>query len=132
MARKHLIKSVVELPQAWKAELARLISGDKVSDEFIERLNRLLADTFHEKLDVEGKNGFRLVRSISQLHGKLSNFPQPTETNDIRIGLKLALGHKLLGPKAEIYQMAFYHAVDVLIRGRRIAATNDSAVPSAS
>ena len=64
------LKSVVELRQAWKAELARLISGDKVSDEFIERLNRLLADTFHEKLDPEGENGFRLVRSISQLHGK--------------------------------------------------------------
>jgi predicted RNA-binding Zn ribbon-like protein len=63
-------KSVVEFRQAWKAELARIISGNKVSDEFIERLNRLLADTFHEKLDLEGKNGFRLVHSISQLHGK--------------------------------------------------------------
>src|SRR5271165_7658013 len=34
------LKSVVELRQAWKAELARIISDDKVSDEFIERLNR--------------------------------------------------------------------------------------------
>ncbi len=64
------LESVVDLRQAWKAELARLISGDKVCDEFIERLNRNLADTFHEKLVLEGKNGFRLVRSISQLHGK--------------------------------------------------------------
>jgi predicted RNA-binding Zn ribbon-like protein len=64
------LKSVVKFRQAWKAELARIISGDKVSDEFIERLNRLLADTSHEKLDLEGKNGFRLVRSISQFHGK--------------------------------------------------------------
>ena len=65
------LKIVVELRQAWKAELARLISGGKVSDEFIERLNRLLADdTFHEKLRREGKNGFHLVRSISQLHGE--------------------------------------------------------------
>jgi predicted RNA-binding Zn ribbon-like protein len=64
------LKSVVELRQAWKAELVRLISGGKVSDEFIEQLNRLWADTFHEKLDLEGINGFRLVPSISQLHGK--------------------------------------------------------------
>lgn len=64
------LKNVLELRQAWKAELARLLSGGKVSDEFIERLNRLLADSFHEKLDLEGKNGFRLVRSIAQLRGK--------------------------------------------------------------
>jgi len=64
------LESVVELRQDWKAELARLISGDKVREEFIEQLNRLLTDTFHEKLDLEGKNGFRLVRSISQLQGK--------------------------------------------------------------
>jgi predicted RNA-binding Zn ribbon-like protein len=64
------LKSVVELRQTWKAELVRLISGDKASGEFIERLNLLLADSFDEKLDLEGKNGFRLVRSVSQLHGK--------------------------------------------------------------
>ncbi len=50
------LKIVVEFRQAWKAELARLISGGKVSDEFIDRLNRLLADdTFHEKLRREGE-----------------------------------------------------------------------------
>ena len=74
MKSRHLVRTrnaaLVELRQAWKAELARLSSGGKVSDEFIERLNHLLADTFHEKLDLEGKNGFCLVRSISQLHGK--------------------------------------------------------------
>jgi predicted RNA-binding Zn ribbon-like protein len=65
------LKNVLELRQAWKAELARLLSGGKFSDEFIERLNRLLADdTFYEKLHREGKNGFHLVRSISQLHGE--------------------------------------------------------------
>jgi predicted RNA-binding Zn ribbon-like protein len=53
------------------AELARLISSGKVNDEFLDRLNRLLAhDTFHEKLHREGKKGFHLVRSISQLHGE--------------------------------------------------------------
>jgi predicted RNA-binding Zn ribbon-like protein len=65
------LKSVVELRRAWKAELAQLISGGKVSDEFLERLNRLLADeTFHEKLHREGKKGFHFVRSISQLRGE--------------------------------------------------------------
>jgi predicted RNA-binding Zn ribbon-like protein len=69
--RAEALKSVVELRHAWKAELVRLISGGKVSDEFIERLNRLLADdTFHEKLHREGKNRFHLLRSISQLHGE--------------------------------------------------------------
>ena len=69
--RAEALKNVLELRQAWKAELARLLSGGKVSDEFIERLNRLLADdTFYEKLHREGKNGFHLVRSISQLHGE--------------------------------------------------------------
>jgi predicted RNA-binding Zn ribbon-like protein len=53
------------------AELARLISSGKVNDEFLDRLNHLLAhDTFHEKLHREGKKGFHLVRSISQLHGE--------------------------------------------------------------
>jgi predicted RNA-binding Zn ribbon-like protein len=69
--RAEALKNVLELRQAWKAELARLLSGGKVSDEFIERLDRLLADdTFYEKLHREGKNGFHLVRSISQLHGE--------------------------------------------------------------
>jgi predicted RNA-binding Zn ribbon-like protein len=65
------LKTVKELRQAWKAELARLISGGKVSDGFIERLNRSLAeDSFHEELRQDARNGFRLVRSSSQLHGE--------------------------------------------------------------
>jgi predicted RNA-binding Zn ribbon-like protein len=65
------LKSLMEFRQAWKSELARLISGDNVSDEFLERLNRHLADdNFHEKLHWESKKGFYLVRSTSQLHGE--------------------------------------------------------------
>jgi predicted RNA-binding Zn ribbon-like protein len=65
------LKSVVELRQAWRAELARLISGEKVSNEFFDRLNRFLADdTFHEELHQKAEEGFYLVRSISQLHGE--------------------------------------------------------------
>jgi predicted RNA-binding Zn ribbon-like protein len=65
------LKGVLELRRAWEAELARLVSGQTVTDEFLGRLNSLLAnDPFQEKVLREGKTGFRLVRSISQLHGK--------------------------------------------------------------
>jgi predicted RNA-binding Zn ribbon-like protein len=65
------LQRVLELRQAWEAELARLVSGQTVTDEFLGRLNCLLAkDPFQEKLLREGKIGFRLVRSISQLHGE--------------------------------------------------------------
>ena len=70
-AGAEALKSVLELRQAWKAEMARLIAGTKVTDEFLERLNRLLRDdTFHEKLSRKGKKGFLLVRSISRLPGQ--------------------------------------------------------------
>ena len=65
------LKGVLELRRAWEAELARLVSGQTVTDEFLGRLNCLLAnDPLQEKLLREGKTGFRLVRSISQLHGE--------------------------------------------------------------
>jgi predicted RNA-binding Zn ribbon-like protein len=65
------LKSVLELRQAWKAVLAQLLAGGHVSDEFVERLNRLLGDdTFRETLSRDGKHGFQLVRSISELHGE--------------------------------------------------------------
>jgi predicted RNA-binding Zn ribbon-like protein len=65
------LRSVVELRQAWAAELARLTAGEKVSDKFLERVNRLLADdVFHEKLRREEGTGFRLVRAVSQLRGE--------------------------------------------------------------
>lgn len=65
------LESVTKLRQAWKTQLARLISGDKVSDQFVEHLNRLLADeSFHEELHRDGKSFFRLVRSVPQLSGE--------------------------------------------------------------
>ena len=55
------LKSAVELRRAWKAELARLISGGKVSDEFLERLNTILAeDSFHETLHRKARRAFTL------------------------------------------------------------------------
>jgi predicted RNA-binding Zn ribbon-like protein len=65
------LNGVLELRRAWEAELARLVSGKTVTDEFLGRLNGLLAnDPLQEKLLREGKTGFRLVRSISRLHGE--------------------------------------------------------------
>ena len=65
------LQAVKEFRKAWKAELARLVSGDKLGDGFIGRLNRSLAeDSFHEELRHEETKGFRLVRSSSQLAGE--------------------------------------------------------------
>ena len=65
------LKKVVELRQVWKEKLAQVITGNKVSDDFLERLNTLLAeDTFHETLHRDGKKDFSLVRSVSQLDGE--------------------------------------------------------------
>jgi len=65
------LRSVVEIRQAWAAELPRLVAGEKVSDKFLERVNRLLAeDIFHEELRREKGTGYRLVRSGSQLLGE--------------------------------------------------------------
>ena len=65
------LKKVVELRQAWKEKLAQIVAGNTVSDDFLERLNTLLAeDTFHETLRRDGKKDFSLVRSISQFDGE--------------------------------------------------------------
>src|SRR4029077_14928695 len=45
------LKTEVELRQDWRDVLASLIAGGKVSDNFLMRLNSLLAmDSFHETL----------------------------------------------------------------------------------
>jgi predicted RNA-binding Zn ribbon-like protein len=65
------VKSVLELRRAWKAELDKLVAGGKVSDDFIKRLNHLLAeDVFHETLHQSGKTDFHLDRSASQLRAE--------------------------------------------------------------
>src|ERR1700739_3759726 len=42
--RADALKTVWDLRQAWQSELARLVSGATLSDEFLERLNLLLTD----------------------------------------------------------------------------------------
>jgi predicted RNA-binding Zn ribbon-like protein len=65
------LRSVLELRQAWAAELPRLVAGGKASDIFLERVNGLLAeDSFHEELRREEETVYRLVRSGSQLRGE--------------------------------------------------------------
>ena len=65
------LKSVLKLRHVWKALLAQLIVGGKVSDEFLTSLNSLLKDdNFHDTVRRDSKNGFQLVRSASQLHGE--------------------------------------------------------------
>jgi predicted RNA-binding Zn ribbon-like protein len=70
-AAARALKSVIELRQAWERVLSQLVSGGKVRDAFLERLNGFLAlDTFHEILRRDGKKGFRIVRSTPHLHGE--------------------------------------------------------------
>jgi predicted RNA-binding Zn ribbon-like protein len=65
------VKTLLDLRRAWKAELDKLVADGKVSDDFIKRLNRLLADdVFHETLHRRGKLGFHLDRSASHLRGE--------------------------------------------------------------
>ena len=86
--RSEALKTVVELRQAWRDVLASLIAGGKVSDDFLMRLNRLLAmDSFHETVHRVGKKRFQLVHSTTQLHGHklalarlLSSSPRQTLT----------------------------------------------------
>jgi predicted RNA-binding Zn ribbon-like protein len=69
--KAEALKSVVELRQAWKAALAEIVAGGKVSPRFITQLNRLLAeDVFHETLHQSEKNQFHLERSTTDLHGE--------------------------------------------------------------
>ena len=69
--RADALKTVRDLRQAWQSELARLVSGETLTDEFLERLNSLLAnDLYHEELRREGGTGFRLGRGMSRLHGE--------------------------------------------------------------
>jgi predicted RNA-binding Zn ribbon-like protein len=70
-AGTRALESVLELRQAWEKVLAELVSGGKVSEAFLERLNGFLAlDTFHEILHRDGKKGFRVIRSSSHLQGE--------------------------------------------------------------
>lgn len=65
------LKPVIEFRQAWERVLSELVTGGRVSDSFLERINGFLTlDTFHEILRCDGKRGFRVVRSASHLHGE--------------------------------------------------------------
>src|ERR1700722_16641724 len=64
------LNGVLELRKAWLAVLGQLVVEGQVNDEFLEILNRLMAEDRHsEMVQRAGKKGFRLVRSPSQLDG---------------------------------------------------------------
>jgi predicted RNA-binding Zn ribbon-like protein len=68
--RSEALKGILELRQAWKQVLLSLVAGGEVSDDFLARLNGLLAaESFHELVNRAGKRGFHLVRSASELQG---------------------------------------------------------------
>jgi predicted RNA-binding Zn ribbon-like protein len=68
--RSEALQGVLELRQAWKQVLASLIARGKVSNDFLTRLNSLLAaDSFHEVVNRTGQRRFQLIRSESELQG---------------------------------------------------------------
>jgi predicted RNA-binding Zn ribbon-like protein len=65
------LKKVRQLRQVWKEQIAQIIAGHKVSDDFLEWMNPLLAeDIFYETLHRDNEQGFSLLRSVSQLDGE--------------------------------------------------------------
>jgi predicted RNA-binding Zn ribbon-like protein len=64
---QEAVKSVADLRQDWRSELDRLMAGGKVREDFVKQL--LAGDFFHETLRRNGKSGFHLDRSASQLTG---------------------------------------------------------------
>ena len=70
-AGARALKAVIELRDAWERVLSNLVSGGKVNDAFLERLNRHLAlGTFREILRRDGKKGLRITRSPSPIQGE--------------------------------------------------------------
>jgi hypothetical protein len=62
------VKGGVDLRRAWKDELGNLVARSRVSDDFIRRINQILAeDAFYEILHRSGKTGFQLDPSASRL-----------------------------------------------------------------
>ena len=65
------LQDVLELRKTWIAAIAQLLAEGTVNDEFPTAVNRLLAgDRYCDVVQRDGKKGFRLVRSLSQLDGE--------------------------------------------------------------
>ncbi len=65
------LKSVLKLRETWQSLLGQLITGGKVSDDFLQSLNRLLSeDTFSETIQRDGSKAFHLVRSSTPRPGE--------------------------------------------------------------
>jgi predicted RNA-binding Zn ribbon-like protein len=65
------LNQVIQLRGAWKEALEKIVTGAQVGDKLLEKLNVVLtAQTFHEALHRQGRNGFQLSRSASPLQGE--------------------------------------------------------------
>ncbi len=70
-ARRFALKEFAEFRDAWRANLAQIVKGGKVSDDFLKTLNRHLSEArFAETLRRTEEAGFELVSSYSKLHGQ--------------------------------------------------------------
>ena len=69
--REQALKALAEFRDAWKSELEHIVARGKVSDDFLKRLNRSLAeDAFTETIQRNGHAGLHLVRPASELTGE--------------------------------------------------------------
>jgi len=65
------LKNFVKFRDAWRNELSQLVANSRVSDAFLQKLNQILgSDTFTEALVRDGRTGFHIARSSSQLRGE--------------------------------------------------------------
>ena len=71
---REALKKVLQLRQAWKEQLAQIIVGNKVSEEFLERLNALLeGEIFQERLHRDGGKVFPLFAQFLSWREKSSH-----------------------------------------------------------
>jgi predicted RNA-binding Zn ribbon-like protein len=70
-ARGPALKEFAEFRDAWRNDLAQIVAGGSVSDDFLKRLNRHLSDVvFTQTLRRSGEKCFELVSSFSELRGQ--------------------------------------------------------------
>jgi predicted RNA-binding Zn ribbon-like protein len=69
--QQRALDKLSEFRETWRNELAQIFAGGKVSDDFLQKLNRHLGeDRFTETLQRNGNGGLHFVRSISELRGE--------------------------------------------------------------
>ena len=78
-AQRPALPEFLEFRDAWRNELAHLVAGGKLSDDFLARLNRHLSEVrFTETLQRTGEKSFAWVRSSAELREPGSRWPSPS------------------------------------------------------